>query len=565
MRAGAATFFGRARFLALAFFLLFVAYSSAQLLQTALNGARGYACLFSVYAAFGLCSLYAPALVARFGANALLPASACGYVIMVGANLFRGESAEWLLIPSCVFVGACAATLWSAQAVYLGQASLELSRSEGRELTLCTSQLNAKFYAVFMSSGVVSGLFSSAVMMSGVPNAVTLLFMLLTGVGAAGVAAFALLPEASDPSARIVALPGTRLAGPALILAADADAAATERAAARWWADDEEAAAAATGDEKLGVDEAAEYSGGGGASAPKAAAASAPQEESSAGGESAAGAPRVHAADAGGGSGASAQGGSSAATAAPVAAPIEPAKAPARPTLVYMIYFLATDRRMRFIIPTIFATGFGAGYVNGAWMGGVVAARIGVPWVGLVGATYSATSSLASTYLWGPLSQRASFGRRWCFAAALTAYVAWYVAFAAFQATTSPGAAPSADFAVLFVGSAAHGLFDPVLSSFVPATLQTFFSSGRDALCAMSSVRVIYSLGFALAQLLSTTLAATGAPRLAEQSALAAGLTLLAAACLSWLHLRVCPIDAATGAQSGAGGDGGAAAAAERA
>ena len=79
---------------------------------------------------------------------------------------------------------------------------------------------------------------------------------------------------------------------------------------------------------------------------------------------------------------------------------------------------------------------------------------------------------------------------------------------------------------------------------YVPATLQTFFSSGRDALCAMSSVRVVYSLGFACAQLLSTSLAAAGSPRLAEQSALCGAFTLLAAVCLAYLHFRICSIDA---------------------
>ena len=105
----------------------------------------------------------------------------------------------------------------------------------------------------------------------------------------------------------------------------------------------------------------------------------------------------------------------------------------------------------------------------------------------------------------------------------------------------------STNFGVLFAGAVVHGALDPVLSSFVPATLQTFFSGGRDALCAMSSVRVVYSVGFSMAQLVSISLSATGNPRLAEQSALLVGLTLLAAACLLYLHLRVCSIDLKTG------------------
>ncbi len=528
-RASAATYAARVRFLALGFFLLFVAYSSAQLLQTALNGARGYACLFGVYSAFGLFSLYAPALVALLGPNALLPASAGGYVLMVAANLFRSASAEFLLVPSCVLVGACAATLWASQAVYLGRAALELSRLDGRELTLCTSELNGRFYSVFMSSGVFSGVFASAVMMSGVPDAVALLFLLLTGVGVAGFAALALLPEAGDPTARVLALPGAKLAGAALLLAAEADEAAGQRASASWWLDNAEAGPRPA----PGLEE------------PAPALASAPPPAASAAALLSPAAVVVPAPAA-------------AANAAPSAAaettvqppsvplPAGPAAAAPRPTLVYMIRFLVTDRRMRFIVPTIFVTGLGAGYVNGAWMGAVVARRIGVQLVGLCGATYSLASSLASSYLWAPLAQRAAFGRRGCFAVALAAYAAWYFFFAVFIAATTPAdsAAQSTDAAVLFAGAAWHGIFDPVFSSFVPATLQTFFSSGRDALCAMSSVRVVYSLGFACAQLLSTSLAAAGSPRLAEQSALCAAFTLLAAACLAFLHFRVCSIDA---------------------
>ena len=505
-RASPATYSGRVRFLALGFFLVFVAYSSAQLLQTALNGTRGYACLFAVYAAFGLCSLYAPALVARFGPVALLPGSACGYAIMVAANLFRGASAEALLAPSCVFVGACAATLWSAQAVYLGQVALALSVSEKRELTLCTSELNAEFYSSFMSSGVVSGLFASAVMMSGVPDAVTLLFLLLTGVGVAGVAAFALLPEANDPSARVIALPGTKHASAASLLAADAHAAAAAAAAAKWWEDDVEAAAE--------VSAAAE------AAPPLAASAAGTTAEAAKPGE-------ANAAQL---------------LRAPTSAAADAPPAVVRPTLFYMLRFLATDRRMRFIIPTIFCTGFGAGYVNGAWMGSVVARRIGVQYVGLVGATYAAVSSLAAKLVWAPLAQRRSFGRRWSFAAALAAYVLWYLAMAIFLSSTD-GAGSTLEFSFLFAGSAWHGFFDPVLSSFVPATLQTFFSGGRDGLCAMSSVRVVYSAGFSMAQLLSVGL---GNTRTAEQAGFMIALTLFAAASLVFLHLRVCSIDLQT-------------------
>ena len=479
-----ATFTGRVRWLSVGFVLVFVAYSSAQLLQTALNGDRGYECLFAVYATFGLFSLYAPALVAALGPNRLLPAAACGYAFMVGANLYPGEG---LLVPSCVFVGACAAALWSAQAVYVGQVALALSRSEARELTLCTSELNAAFYSRFMFSGAVSGLFSSAVFFSGVPNAVFLLFLLLTGVACAGVGALLALPRAEDPSTRTVALPGCGGTENVPLVTDGLNSKASDE----FW---------------LGV-----AAGPTDRAAANASAEAVPVEAAAPG--DAAGAPAVVAA--------------------------------IRPTLLYMVRFLATDRRMRFIIPTIFVNGAGAGFVNGVWMGRIVSARLGVQHVGLVGALYAVISSFAATQVWGRLAQRPSFGRRWCFVGSLAIYSLWYALFALYAAATpaNDGAPSPATFAILFIGAAVHGFADPVLSSFIPATLQVFFSGGRDALCAMSSVRVVYSLGFALQQALSIGLAARGGARIAEQASLLAALTLLAGAALAYLQLRVYSID----------------------
>ena len=499
------------------FFLVFVAYSSAQLLQTSVNGSKGMLCLFSVYATFAAASLYAPVLVSWLGPTTLLPLSALGYATMTAANI---RPVAELLLPSCVVVGACAATLWSAQAVYIGASAVALSRATGRQLTDCTSALNTRFYSAFMVSGAVSGLFSTTVMSSGAPTAVVLLFSLLWCVCMGGVCLLAAVPLPDDPSSRIVAAPGSKTAGRALArLEGDATRLADSVAAAFWT------------DELVVGDTACE------AIAPEPAIGAAGVDTT-----------------------VSAQ--------APAAPALASAPAPSRPTLFFMARFLATNERIRFLLPAMVLSGAGGGFYNGAFIGSVVARGIGAANVGLIGCVYALTSSLASSLVWAPLSQRPGFGRRYGFAFAVVGYAAWYAAAAAGIALMPPPSAAAAAtvdasapvsplvFAAHVAGAIAHGFFDPVLSSFIPATLQTFFPSGKEALCAMSSVRVVYSLGCAGQSLLSYALTDSGAPRLAEQSAVLALVACVAGASLFHLNARVCKIDLVTADAGGAAATG---------
>ena len=95
-----------------------------------------------------------------------------------------------------------------------------------------------------------------------------------------------------------------------------------------------------------------------------------------------------------------------------------------------------------------------------------------------------------------------------------------------------------------------YACFDPVFNTFVNATLQTFFSTGKQAPCAMASVRAVYSAGFATQQAISIAL---GPGTVHGQALGLLALILFAAACLRHLHKRVCPIDAKA-APAAAGG-----------
>lgn len=626
--ASAATYVRRVQVLAVGFLVLFVAYSAAQLLQTAVNKATGYICLLSLYACFGAAALFAPALVGKYGPTRLLWLSACGYVIMVASNL---HPVPELLLPGCLTVGIAAATLWSSQGTYIGSCAAALSNATGRQMTDCASQLNASFYMIFMSSGALSNGIASVIMLSNIDNAVKVLFVFLTFSGCLGVICLAALPEAGDKSDRIFGNPFVRAApvsygsseSTGILSSSVADASLAE------W----EAVYAVPGDasdhdnaDRLprptpgtatasASDQSTTTNAGAGpvtASTPAGPAAdpsnSSPILRSASavrrrhntaatdGCSAESGIPLTSAGITAGAPAAQVQSSTLATLTSsprvrpsagsapllptlqelPAAASIDgtsPASSasapvtqvqrqsssivrktsssgpPPRPSLWFMLRFLTTNKRMRYIIPTILVTGAGNGYISGAWYGGVVGRAIGIEYVGFVGATYSLAAAIA-TKMWGKLAQRESFGRRWCFVLSFASHVLWYLAFTLWCAkyisdepdapNYPPDASREGAFAMLFIGVAWYAIFDPVFNSMVPATLQTFFPSGAEAPCAMASIRAVYSVGFATQQGISISLQGK---RIAEQSLGLMFLMLFAAASLWYLHRNVCQID----------------------
>lgn len=476
----------RVRWLSFGFFLLFIAYSSAQLLQTAINGPKGYICLFLVYAFFGVSSLTAPKMVSWFSATALLPISAIGYVCMVSSNIFATEA---FLAPSCAFVGVCAATLWASQSVLIGASSVSLSKVSGDELTLCTSKLNSQFYSIFMTSGIVSGIFSTMVMMSGVPNAVQLLFTLLTFIGTIAVFVLATIPQPEDMTSRAIDFQCSKLrlkSDPKNTALANTED-STINESISWWTDGELSKLPIYDNDVVVV----------------------------------------------------------------VKSP--PANLE-RPTLLYMLWFITHNKRMLLIIPAMFANGLIAGFFNGALLGVLFKGNLGAQYISLIGAVYCAIAALASSYLWQRLAKITTFGRRWSFAVALVGYSVWYALIAIYTAIqpppeaiilNSPDFQPSLSSIVFFTFlSISHGVFDPVLNTFIPATLQVFFPAGRDLLSSMGSIRVFYSAGFALQQVISISfLSITGRSMISEQCVIVSCVTVISALSLFYLNKYVCAID----------------------
>jgi hypothetical protein len=489
----------RVRWLSFGFFLLFIAYSSAQLLQTAINGPKGYVCLFLVYSFFGVSSLTAPKMVSWFSATVLLPISAIGYVCMVASNIFAIEA---FLAPSCAFVGVCAATLWASQSVLIGASSVSLSKVSGDELTLCTSKLNSQFYAIFMTSGIVSGIFSTIVMLSGLPNAVQLLFTLLTFIGTSAVFVLATIPQPEDMTSRAIDFQCSKLRfnseKQTKFALSDFDDNNMFNDSVSWWTDGRQ--------DKLSIEDVSNL----------------PSFSSSSSSSTAA------------------------STTTTTTTSVE------RPTLLYMLWFITHDVRMRLLIPTMFTNGLIAGFFNGALLGVLFKGHLGAQFISLIGAIYCAIAALASNYLWQRLAKVTTFGRRWSFAVALIGYSLWYALIAIYtavqpppEATLSPDFQPSIPSIIFFTFlSISHGILDPVLNTFIPATLQVFFPAGRDLLSSMGSIRVFYSAGFALQQVISISfLSISGKSMISEQCVIVSCVTVISALSLFYLNKYICAID----------------------
>ena len=552
------TILWRVRYLGVCFFLNFFAYSSAQTLESTLNGASGFMCLSLVYIAISLSYIVSPYIVSLFG-EARLPSlffcAALPYVFMVSTKLLpRSPGVAAVSLLSCAGVGLGGGPLWSAQGFFIARATaaMHAAAPPGDSATPSTisTRLNSVFFSISMLSGFASNTIATLVMLSfsDVASAVRALFSLLTAVGCAGLVAYSLLPSPGEAGGGVVALPFFLRPGRSKLAAALPAAAGGEPAACP------EAPTA-----RLVLAGGAPGSAGDAAAPPPAPRRGSwipwpePEEE-------------AQCAGAGAGAGAGAP-------ALPPASGAPPEDATV-PSPLYMLRFMAATREVWHVAPVSFAAGAGQGFVTGAWMAAVVADTVGADYVGLVGAAFCA-SSAACAALWGRLAQRPAYGRRTAFALSHALLLAWYLAnagawwggglsarasaLALLRAGAGAGAAaqPLAGqqlpppplplpllLPLLLAASVLVAAVDPVFQAFVSATMQVYFPAKPNLACAVAAPRFFYGLGFSLQQLLALSLsAALGRPAIGEQCLLHAALVCVSAASLWALHTRVRPID----------------------
>jgi len=500
----------RVRALAVGYFTLFLAYSGTQLLQSTINGSAGFWCLGVLYALFAVSALVAPWVVARTPSYVIIPASASLYVVMVAANI---QVHPVPLVLSCAGVGFAASTLWSAQGVFIGKCANGYAAATRTPLTVATSQLNASFYTIFASAGAFSAAFSSILLLS-MRNAIGPLFVVLTIVGMAAVVWLMCVADAADASAAVMR--------PQALLAAW-----------QWLRNGCAPGAQARGGTTSGDASLVRNTARANVTTGSIDDAEAWDMRPVDG----------HASHMGDGSDVAVK---------PPREPAQPHPAPSPtvgiPSLGYMVSFLAQRRLMRLMLPILVVSGLSNGVFNGVWFASLVRPLVGLDYVGFVGASYAAASSI-STRIFGQLTKRPTFGRRWAMAVAAVLQALFLcgstLAYATFWTDGEPSAwlmtiPHGGRVAILCLAAGLYGVGDAVWFSQLPATLQTFYPTGKDAPCAMASIRFYFSIGFAMSSLLSLLLASAVATQLMFQCVCLG----VAVACLWYMHRYVQNIDA---------------------
>uniref|UniRef100_A0A7S0F3Q6 Uncharacterized protein n=1 Tax=Hanusia phi TaxID=3032 RepID=A0A7S0F3Q6_9CRYP len=485
----------RIQCLAVGFFCLFAAYKASEQLQTSVNRSSGYVCLLVIYSCLALSSLFAPWVVAKVGTKSLLWASSLPYVVITASYLLPKN--DTLLSISCYAVGIAASTLWTSQGEYVGKCSLLMSKSTGIALTDCTSDLNATFFAIFSASGALSLLFASVVM-NLLDNSLTVLFTVLTILGAVGVVLLALLPPPESHRSSNVAESLTRV----FLASKRTDGAEAPQPEAE-----------DKGILALGPADA--------------------EEESAA-----------------------------------VNAGEESGRAPHQslPDFHFMVRFLATDLRMRYMIPVMLVDGARMGFFIGAFMEQVVSGLLGVTYVATVGFISSVVTVIASV-CWRKLVLNPTLGRRTAFLISFILQAIWFAFYAIWcQRRLGQGSrqdvdpiqeqlgnasagvesgdpqdvsSSMSDLVIILSGCIINAVMEPVWNSFLRATLQVYFCDSTQLPCAMSSFFVFTSVGFAIQQGISLMFSG----QLVAQCVILFFFSVAAGASMLYLHLYVCSID----------------------
>lgn len=563
----------RVRYLAVAIWILFNSYSCSQLLQSSVNETTGYACLAAVYGLFALSAIIAPTVLSRWlPITTAIPLASSLYILMVYCNI---DPVPAPLLVSCAGVGLGAAFLWSAQSLYVQRSAAVYARLTGMSVSAANSLLNARFYAIFASSGAVSAGMAT-IFMYGVDDGVRTLFIYLTVLGSVGVLMMLLLVDAGDETTGALIRPPRCLPSGWFKGSATLPVAAPGAAQPIGPGVESPAPAAAVEDVRTGLSAAAAAEAAAGqtsawqrldssSTSPVAANASAGQEQAlrrrassalavsvtDAPGQEPGSADAVHAWDimpASSSTNLDAKGRSTRPDAMNGAAPAAPVS-PVVPSISFMLHFVATSRRLRWAAPLMLYVGLTSGLYSGAFLGALVAKNLGLPAVGVVGAVYSIASSVG-TSAWSKLLVRPTFGRRWGFVVAFAGHAVflcfatgWYVLFGP-QAGGDPSSASWPSYGVsmplLLLVTVVFGATDCLMWSQVPATLATMYPDGTpEAPCAMASIRLFSAAGTAASVLLSVALK----KHLGWQFGLTGVACALAAAVTRRLHTHVCSLD----------------------
>lgn len=226
---------------------------------------------------------------------------------------------------------------------------------------------------------------------------------------------------------------------------------------------------------------------------------------------------------------------------------------PAVPSPLAVIRFLVVERPVRFLAPTAFATGAGAGFIIGSWMARAVAASVGAGYVGLAGTAYGIAAVLGMR-VWGALAARQSWGRRWVFVVGFAIAALWYAATAAvWVGADPPSAVPDGSamrVATALAAISAFAFTDSIFNALLNATVQTLYPARPALTCGIACMKISYCAGFSLQQIFALAMSARGDARLDYNAGACLLLLVVAALSLAYGHARVAHIDGVLRAES---------------
>lgn len=133
------------------FFFLFMAYNTAQSLQTTLseNKTLALAALGVLYGALCMTTVIAPKIVQKLGPKRSMIFGSMPYVLFV----FFSSNPTWAtLIPASFLVGIGGGVLWNGHGVYMSRCALHQSLQSKQPVDTMTTRLNSWFYCAQMVS-----------------------------------------------------------------------------------------------------------------------------------------------------------------------------------------------------------------------------------------------------------------------------------------------------------------------------------------------------------------------------------------------------------------------------
>jgi len=114
------------------FFLVFLAFSTVQNLESSLvKGALGTASLGLLYLSLTFSSFVAPLFIDKLGPKLAINGGLSTYVLFVAANL---DVQWWTLLPAAMLLGLGSACVWNAQGLFissLGRTEAQVTRASG--------------------------------------------------------------------------------------------------------------------------------------------------------------------------------------------------------------------------------------------------------------------------------------------------------------------------------------------------------------------------------------------------------------------------------------------------